>query len=109
MTGAIWVLLMTGGVAALLAAVSRRRLGEWAAPAVFLLTGVIYAFALAGAPALGCRAAQALGLASLAAAAVLAARRREARHRILTGRGGIGTDRAGGLVGAPGTALHASG
>ena len=84
MTGAIWVLLMTGGVAALLAAVSRRRLEEWAAPAVFLLTGVIYAFALAGAPALGCRAAQALGLASLAAAAVLAARRREARHRILT-------------------------
>lgn len=84
MTGAIWVLLMTGGVAALLAAVSRRRLEEWAAPAVFLLTGVIYVFALAGAPALGCRAAQALGLASLAAAAVLAARRREARRRILT-------------------------
>ena len=57
MTGAIWVLLMTGGVAALLAAVSRRRFEEWAAPAVFLLTGVIYVFALAGAPELGCRAA----------------------------------------------------
>lgn len=53
MTGAIWVLLMTGGVAALLAAVSRRRFEEWAAPAVFLLTGVIYVFALAGAPELG--------------------------------------------------------
>lgn len=84
MTGAIWVLLMTGGVAALLAAVSRRRLEEWAAPAVFLLTGVIYAFALAGAPALGCRAAQAMGLLSLLAAAVLAVRSREARCRILT-------------------------
>ena len=46
MTGAIWVLLMTGGVAALLAAVSRRRFEEWAAPAVFLLTGAIYVLSL---------------------------------------------------------------
>lgn len=84
MTGAIWVLLMTGGVAALLAAVSRRRFEEWAAPAVFLLTGAIYVFALAGAPELGCRAAQAMGLLSLLAAAVLAVRSREARCRILT-------------------------
>ena len=75
MTGAIWVLLMTGGVAALLAAVSRRRFEEWAAPAVFLLTGAIYVFALAGAPELGCRAAQAMGLLSLLAAAVLGFRR----------------------------------
>lgn len=84
MAGALWALLMTGGVAALLAAVSRRRFEEWVAPAVFTLTGVIYVFALAGAPELGCRVAQGLGLACLLAAAALGARRREARERMVT-------------------------
>lgn len=84
MINTAWMMVILFGMAALLAAGTRRKIENWFAFAAFAVIAVLYGFALAGKPVWGYHAVRALGAASMLGTAVLAAVRRDLRKWIFT-------------------------